>query len=81
MRYSECHEDRREESESEFSERRNGIWGEEWSKEERIRRGKEAYEREEIEEVDYNLVEAIPPEALKEEPEVKLPEKYSGLKH
>ena len=57
---------------------RPGIWGEEWTDEERIRRGKEAYEREEIEEVDYNLVEAIPPEALEEELEVKLPEKIFG---
>jgi len=78
IRYSECHKDVRTESEIEINERRNGIWGEEWSKEERIRRGKEAYEREEIEEVDYNLVEAIPPEALEEEPEVKLPEKIFG---
>ena len=78
IRYSECHKDEGTESEIEINERRNGIWGEEWSKEERIRRGKEAYEREEIEEVDYNLVEAIPPEALEEEPEVKLPEKIFG---
>ena len=55
-----------------------GVWGEEWTEEERIRRGKEAYEREEISEVDYNLVEAIPSEALEGEPEVKLPEKLFG---
>ncbi len=53
------------EGENEYIETDNeilkaGVWGEEWTEEERIRRGKEAYEREEISEVDYNLVEAIP---------------------
>ena len=55
-----------------------GIWGEGWNEEERIRRGKEAYAREEIAEVDYNLVEAIPTDALDDEPEIKLPEKIFG---
>jgi hypothetical protein len=66
------------ETEIDITDRRHGIWGEEWSEEERIRRGKEAYEREEIEEVDYNLVEAIPSEAFEEESVIKLPEGIFG---
>ena len=38
----------------------------------------EAYSKEEIEEVDYNLVEAIPSEAFEEEKEIKLPEGIFG---
>ena len=38
----------------------------------------EAYRKEEIEEVDYNLVEAIPSEAFEEEKEIKLPEGIFG---
>ena len=45
----------------------------EWSEEERHQRARDAYDKEEIEEVDYNLVEAIPSEAFEEEKEIKLP--------
>ncbi len=48
IRYSECQEEGRTEPQTEINERRSRIWGEEWTREERIRRGKEAYEREEI---------------------------------
>jgi hypothetical protein len=50
----------------------------EWSQEERRQRAIEAYSKEEIREVDYNLVEAIPSEAFEEEPVIKLPEGIFG---
>ena len=50
----------------------------EWSEEERKQRAIDAYAKEEIEEVDYNLVEAIPSEAFEEEPEIKMPEGIGG---
>ena len=50
----------------------------EWTEEERHQRAMDAYRKEEIEEVGYNLVEAIPSEAFEEEKEIKLPEGIFG---
>ena len=62
-----------------FTEQRIRSMGtSEWSEEERHQRARDAYDKEEIEEVDYNLVEAIPSEAFEEEKEIKLPEGIFG---
>ena len=50
----------------------------EWTPDERKQRAIDAYDKEEIEEVDYNLVEAVPSEAFEEEKYIKLPEGIFG---
>jgi hypothetical protein len=55
-----------------------GLGSIEWSSEERRQRAIDAYEKEEIKEVDYSLVEAIPSEAFEEEEVIKIPEGIFG---